>query len=147
MIQAKSSKKTAKKTKKTPASARVAAQAKAAKGARKQAAKKKTAPTKRVVTANSRAVYRNQEVETMQLKPKARVARAGAGGGDFQGVSLVEDADSESADELLEDGQAFEAGVVSGVEEAACADQGEVKTHQVPQDDVPGEYDEEKDKR
>src|SRR5438045_5960514 len=46
-----------------------------------------------------------QSVETVQLKPRARVARAGAGGGDFGGISVVEDVDSESADELLEEGQ------------------------------------------
>ena len=46
----------------------------------------------------------------------------------------------ESAKELLEEGQAFEAGVVSGVENAGNADETEVTTHEVPQDDVPGEY-------
>jgi len=49
--------------------------------------------------------------------------------------------DSESADELLEEGQAFEAGIVSGVEDAPDADQGPVKTREVPEDDVPEEYD------
>jgi hypothetical protein len=42
---------------------------------------------------------------------------------------------------LLEEGQAFEAGIVSGVENAPNADQSEVRTHEVPQDDVPAEYD------
>jgi hypothetical protein len=74
-------------------------------------------------------------------KRRARTAAAGAGGGDFGGVSVVEGADSESADELLEEGQAFEAGIVSGVENAPDADQGEVRTREAPQDDVPGEYD------
>ena len=54
---------------------------------------------------------------------------------------MVEGADSESADELLEEGQAFEAGIVSGVENAPDADEGEVRTHEVSQDDVPEEYD------
>jgi hypothetical protein len=49
--------------------------------------------------------------------------------------------DSESAEELLEEGQAFEAGIISGVEDAPDADKSEVTTHEVPQDDVPGEYD------
>jgi hypothetical protein len=69
-------------------------------------------------------------------------ARAGAGGGDYGGVSTVEGVGSESADELLEEGQTFEAGIVSGVEDAPDADQGEVQTHEVSQDDVPEEYDE-----
>ena len=43
-------------------------------------------------------------------------------------------------DELLEEGNAFEAEVVKGVEEAGDADAAEVRTHEVPQDDVPGEY-------
>jgi hypothetical protein len=60
--------------------------------------------------------------------------------GDLQGLSNVQGADSESVDELLEQGNAFEAEVVKGVEEAGDADAAEVRTHEVPQDDVPGEY-------
>lgn len=41
---------------------------------------------------------------------------------------------------MLEEGNAFEAGIVSGVEDAPDADQGEVRTRQVPEDDVPEEY-------
>jgi hypothetical protein len=51
--------------------------------------------------------------------------------------------DSESADELLEEGQAFEAGIVSGVEKAGNAEESEVVTHEVLEDDVPKEYDDE----
>ena len=60
--------------------------------------------------------------------------------GDLQGLSRVEGADSESVDELLEEGNAFEADVVAGVERADNADEQEVRTHEVPEDDVPGEY-------
>lgn len=42
--------------------------------------------------------------------------------------------------ELLEEGNAFEAEVVMGVEDAEDADEVEVRTHEVPQDDVPAEY-------
>lgn len=64
--------------------------------------------------------------------------------GDTQGFSTdEEDADSESVAELLEEGQYFEASVVSGIENAARADIAEVKTRQVPEDDVPAEYIEE----
>jgi len=83
----------------------------------------------------------SQSVETVQLKRDARAAAAGEGGGDFGGVSVVESADSESPEELLEEGQTFEAGIVSGVENAPDPDQGEVRTHEVAQDDVPEEYD------
>ena len=60
--------------------------------------------------------------------------------GDLQGLSRRESADSESVDELLEEGNAFEADVVAGVESADDADEQEVHTHEVPEDDVPGEY-------
>ncbi|MBV8051198.1 MAG: hypothetical protein JOZ80_08425, partial [Acidobacteriaceae bacterium] len=43
-------------------------------------------------------------------------------------------------DELAEEGNVFEAGAVAGVEEADNADQREVHTHEVPEDDVPEEY-------
>jgi hypothetical protein len=42
--------------------------------------------------------------------------------------------------ELLSEGQAFEAEAVSGVENARDPDQGEVRTSEVPEDDVPEEY-------
>jgi hypothetical protein len=58
----------------------------------------------------------------------------------LQGLSRVEAADSESVDELLEEGNAFEADAVSGVEEADSSDEKEVHTHEVPEDDVPDEY-------
>ena len=56
----------------------------------------------------------------------------------------MQGADSESVDELLEEGNTFEAGVVKGVEDADDADEKEVRTHEVPEDDVPGEYQDEK---
>jgi hypothetical protein len=55
-------------------------------------------------------------------------------------LSDVESADSESVDELIEEGNAFEADVISGVEAAGDADEREVHTHEVPEDDVPDEY-------
>jgi hypothetical protein len=41
---------------------------------------------------------------------------------------------------LLEEGNAFEAGVLTGVERADDADEREVRTRQFPEDDVPQEY-------
>ncbi|MGA7753428.1 MAG: hypothetical protein WCB05_11370 [Candidatus Sulfotelmatobacter sp.] len=55
-------------------------------------------------------------------------------------MSRREAADSESVEELVEEGNAFEADVVSGVEDAGNHDEQEVHTHEVPEDDVPGEY-------
>ena len=58
----------------------------------------------------------------------------------MQGLSRAEGADSESVDELLEEGNPFEAEVVTGVEDAEDTDEKEVHTHEVPEDDVPEEY-------
>jgi hypothetical protein len=60
--------------------------------------------------------------------------------GDTQGLSDAAEADSESVEELLEEGQAFEAEVIGGVEDAPDPDVAEVHTKQVPEDDVPPEY-------
>jgi len=60
--------------------------------------------------------------------------------GDLQGLSDLERADSESVDELIEEGNAFEAGVVAGVEEAGEHGDREVHTREVLEDDVPEEY-------
>jgi hypothetical protein len=60
--------------------------------------------------------------------------------GDNEELSDIAEADSESVDELTEEGQSFEAEVISGVEDAPDADEGEVHTHEVPEDDVPPEY-------
>ena len=60
--------------------------------------------------------------------------------GDTQGLSDVEEAGAESVLELVEEGQSFEAEVISGVENASDSDQAEVHTKEVPEDDVPSEY-------
>jgi hypothetical protein len=52
------------------------------------------------------------------------------------------EAGSESVEELVEEGQSLEAEVISGVENAPDADVAEVHTRQVPEDDVPPEYQE-----
>ena len=63
---------------------------------------------------------------------------------DFEGLSRAEQSDSESVDELVEEGNLFEAGAVAGVEEADNSDEQEVHTHEIQEDDVPGEYLDEK---
>ena len=54
-------------------------------------------------------------------------------------MSRSASADSESVDALLDEGNAFEAGVVSG-ERADNSGGKEVRTEGVPEEDVPGEY-------
>ena len=83
---------------------------------------------------------KSQSVETVAFALEGLGARSGQQSGDLQGLSNVRGADSESVDELLEQGNTFEAEVVKGVEDAGDADEREVRTHEVPQDDVPGEY-------
>ena len=77
--------------------------------------------------------------EALGVYLKTSGAPSGRQSGDLQGLSTHQDADSESVTELLEEGNPFEAGVVSGVE-AAESDESAVRTHEVPQDDVPSEY-------
>jgi hypothetical protein len=101
---------------------------------------KKTIGTKTVSTLKKRVRKKNQSVDTVAFSPEEPVARSGRLSGDLQGLSTVERANSESVGELLEEGNEFEADIVKGVEDAGSADEKEVRTHEVPEDDVPGEY-------
>jgi len=101
---------------------------------------KKTIGAKTVNTLKKPVREKSQSVDTVEFSPEGPGARSGRQSGDLQGLSSVEGADSESVDELLEEGNAFEADVVTGVEDAGNADEKEVRTHEVPQDDVPSEY-------
>ena len=67
-------------------------------------------------------------------------AEAGGQSGDNERLSRVARGDSQSVEELADEGQAFESEVVSGVEDADDSE-AEVTTHEVPEDDVPSEYD------
>jgi hypothetical protein len=98
------------------------------------AARKKAAPKKRRPRGKSRSVA------TVSFESKGLGAKSGGQSGDLQGLSNVAGADSESVDELLEEGNAFEAEVVEGVENVPDADRGEVRTHEVEENDVPDEY-------
>ena len=127
-------KKTAKKT----LAKKKAAQKKAS--VKKKAVGKKTISAKTVSVLKKRVRKKSRSVDTVAFSPEDPLARSGRQSGDLQGLSSVKGADSESVDELLEEGNAFEADVVTGVEDAENADEKEVRTHEVPQDDVPGEY-------
>ena len=95
-------------------------------------AKTKSRPKKKVKA-------KNQNVDTVAFSLKKPGVHSGRQSGDLQGLSDLQGADSESVAELLEEGNSFEADVVSGVE-AADSDEREVRTHEVPEDDVPDEY-------
>src|ERR1700733_11987139 len=110
--------------------------------AKKAAPKKKAAAKKPVRRKVKRASRGTQEVTNPVAIRGRRGLGAASGGqsGDTQGLSERESADSESVTELAEEGQDYEAEVVSGVENAKDPDQGEVTTSEVPEDDVPPEY-------
>jgi hypothetical protein len=137
-------KKTTKKTKRaarkkaTPAKARSPkAKKRSVKVAKREPAPKR-AEKKKVAAAKP---PRNRErVAEVAFPSQRRDLRSGEESGDLQGLSDREAADSESVDELIEEGNAFEADVVAGVESADDSDEKEVHTHEVPEDDVPGEY-------
>jgi hypothetical protein len=102
---------------------------------------KKTTGGKTAGALKKQVQGKSQSVGTVAFALERLGARPGEQSGDLQGLSNVQRADSESVDELLEQGNAFEAEVVKGVEDAGNTDEGEVRTHEVPpQDDVPGEY-------
>ena len=103
---------------------------------------KKTIRKKTASVPRRKAGKREKDQEPTVLGFLDDVPRSPSGGqsGDLQGLSNVETADSESVDELVEEGNAFEAGIVSGVEEAGRRGTREVRTREVPEDDVPEEY-------
>ena len=100
----------------------------------------KTTGARTPTALRTRVRGKSQSVDTEAFAPEALKERSGGQSGDLQGVSNIEGADSESVAELIEEGNAFEADAVTGVEHAGDSDEKEVRTHEVPQDDVPGEY-------
>jgi hypothetical protein len=133
-----------KKVKLQPAGKTAAAKSHAA--PKKKAVGKSKAPASATVAAKSAGAVRKRVATESQIYDtdaatlQERKSRSAGQAGDLQGLSEHEGADSESVDQLLEEGNAFEADAVSGVEAADDADEQEVRTHEVPEDDVPGEY-------
>jgi hypothetical protein len=110
----------------------------------KKRAKSKTAASKKKLAKKpaptARSAAKNKKRSAGRAIPRRGAPRGSEQSGDLQGLSQRERADSESVGELLEEGNAFEAGVVAGVQEAEDADEKEVRTREVLEDDVPGEY-------
>jgi len=139
---------TKKKTRKKSTRSKKSAARKPLRPAQKRLARKKTVPGKTAArknvptkTKSAKTVHktrRNKGQELRSLESSREVS--GLQSGDLEGLSNVESADSESVDELLEEGNAFEAGVLSGVEDSRGREGKEVRTREVPEDDVPGEY-------
>jgi hypothetical protein len=139
---------TKKKTKKRPTKSKKSVSKKTTprkklakkKAAAKKAAGKKATVAKKVVATRRRTPARRKGASAPTFSRERAGSQSGELSGDLQGLSNREAADSESVDELLEEGNAFEADAVSGVESADDADEQEVHTHEVPEDDVPAEY-------
>ncbi len=144
----------AKKTKKKTVRAKKAAGKKKVTRGAKAGRAKKAAPARKPIRGNktARRPIAKREIssgsersslgagpfETSE-RPTKRGLGTGAAGqsGDLQGLSRTIDVDSESVEELIEEGQAFEADAISGVENAPDADQGEVRVHERPEDELP----------
>jgi len=109
----------------------------ASKTSPRKTTKKKT--TKKKAAKKKPSARRTPRIES-GVAARSRKATSEVQAGDLQGLSTSAGADSESVDELVEEGNAFEADVVSGVEQADNAEEQEVRTREVPEDDVPGEY-------
>lgn len=114
------------------------------KSALKRAAAKRKSSKARAASRKRRSRGKGEIVDNVVFQPRGLGARSGGQSGDLQGLSGVEGAASESVEELLEEGNSFEADIVKGVEDAQNADESEVETHEVPEDDVPEEYSDEK---
>jgi hypothetical protein len=111
---------------------------------KKPTAKKYLSRKKQLSRKKKHVRGRSETVDTVVFEPKGLGARSGGQSGDLQGLSGIERAGSESVEELVEEGNAFEAEIVKGVEDASYADEEEVTTHEVSEDDVPEEYRDEK---
>jgi N utilization substance protein A len=113
-------------------------------GSKAAARKKQSARKKRLVAKTRKAARKAPRKASPSpgrtLLRQSIQERSGQQSGDLQAISRRQGADSESVEELLEEGNVFEANAVTGVEAAEDADEREVRTHEVPEDDVPGEY-------
>jgi hypothetical protein len=87
-----------------------------------------------------RARHRNTPVDRDASEHEGGDPDSGGQSGDTQGLSKDAGADSESVEELAEEGQSLEAEIIDGMENVPDADVSEVTTQEVPKDDVPQEY-------
>jgi hypothetical protein len=128
------------KKKRTARKKSVASKTVKKKATRIKTASKSPARKKKFSAKRKRVTSTGVVAEAVSLSSVERRERRDGQSGDLQGLSSPPTANSESVEELLEEGNAFEAEAVEGVERALDADQGEVETHEVPEDDVPQEY-------
>jgi len=113
--------------------------------AKKRSSKKHRQPkrtkAKRRVSRTRATGRRTREFNVLPgSQRKGLGPESGGQSGDTQGLSRSDLADAESVEELVEEGQSFEASVVDAIENAPDPDQREVKTSETLEDDVPEEY-------
>jgi hypothetical protein len=123
--------------------------AKKNKGPGKSRAKKSKGKKVKVARSSRKVTEVSSGPETSSLDPKrSQVLRVdknnsqlvrGRLSGDVQNLSAQELDDSESVEELVEEGQDLEGELVQGVENAPPADHGPVKTHapSEPEEEIP----------
>jgi len=132
-------KKKAKKTKKAVTKQKAKKAVKKATASKKGKAPAKNAAKAKPVPRRTRGrASAGEVVESGQRRGLG--PSSGGQSGDLQGIRGSLRGGSESAEELLEEGQTFEAEATAGVEDAKDPDVSEVRTHQFPEDDVPEEY-------
>src|SRR3984893_15581428 len=106
--------------------------AKASARTRKAAPRRKPAATKpakksRTIRGTSAAAG---QARSIPFRPKGPGAQTAGQSGDIEGLRKVARANSESVEELAEEGQSFEADAVAGVEEAEEAEESGGVTHE-----------------
>lgn len=106
------------------------AKVKAKKPAGKTRAKRSQPPIKRAIRRSARGLLKGAAsgLQRAGLHPTARLSEAGS--------SKRETSDSESVEELIEEGQDFEAEMVEAIENAPDPDEGELDA-ELPADDDP----------
>ncbi|MGA6983556.1 MAG: hypothetical protein WBZ11_18525 [Candidatus Sulfotelmatobacter sp.] len=90
--------------------------------------------------SNNKSNNQRKNKSDEQRTDEERETGSAGQSGDIQGLSRPAEADSESVEELVEEGNSFEASIVDGVENAKDPDVSEVTTREVPEDDIPEEY-------
>jgi hypothetical protein len=134
-------KKVTRKSKVTASATRSSSRSAAGKKARPAAKKRSSTATKEIRSAEP-STLSGRVFSAAGRSARSPIARSAGQAGDVQGLSRRRIADSESVEELVEEGQAREAAAIGGVEDAPDPDEAELYTREVPEDDVPEEYEE-----
>jgi len=77
------------------------------------------------------------DVEIATVEPSGRGPRTGGQSGDIQALPTLEESGPESVRELAEEGQDYEAELISGVESVPDADQGEIRPRGMRENNFP----------